>query len=150
MSNFILIKDDLLNEEEISNLIKFYNNNLKYVGKFNDTFPLDLKDNDFIDLKNKINNFLKIYSIDWWQIVHWPLGSYKNLHFDGANSSTTLTSISYINNGFTGGETFFEDQTIIHPKLGRTLLFNGREYKHGVKQVLTGNRYTLAIWYKNV
>ena len=148
MSNFILIKDDLLNKEEINNLITFYNDNLKYIIKFRDTYPLDLN-NNFINLKNKINDFLKIYLIDWWQIVHWPLGSYQNLHFDSASNLTSLTSISYLNNEFTGGETFFEDQTIIHPKLGRTLLFNGQEYKHGVKQVLTGNRYTLAIWYKN-
>ncbi len=148
MSNFILIKDDLLNKEEINNLITFYNDNLKYIIKFRDTYPLNLN-NNFINLKNKINEFLKIYLIDWWQIVHWPLGSYQNLHFDSASNLTSLTSISYLNNEFTGGETFFEDQTIIHPKLGRTLLFNGQEYKHGVKQVLTGNRYTLAIWYKN-
>jgi hypothetical protein len=148
MSNFILIKDDLINKEEINNLIKFYNDNLKYIIKFRDTYPLNLN-NNFINLKNKINDFLKIYLIDWWQIVHWPLGSYQNLHFDGASDLTSLTSISYLNNDFTGGETFFEDQTIIHPKLGRTLLFNGQQYKHGVKQVLTGNRYTLAIWYKN-
>jgi hypothetical protein len=105
--------------------------------------------NNFKDLENKINNFLKIYLIDWWQIVHWPLGSYQNLHFDKTVNLTALTSISYLNNAFTGGQTFFEDETIIHPKLGRTLLFNGQQYKHGVKQVLTGNRYTLAIWYKN-
>ena len=148
MSNFILIRDDLLNNEEINNLIKFYKNNSNNVKKFRDTFPLNLGD-DFIDLKNKINTFLKVYVIDWWQIVHWPVGSYQNLHFDNASNLTTLTSISYLNKDFTGGETFFEDQTIIHPKLGRTLLFNGQQYKHGVKQVLTGNRYTLAIWYKN-
>ena len=148
MSNFILIKDDLINKEEINNLIKFYNDNLKYIIKFRDTYPLNLN-NNFINLKNKINDFLKIYVIDWWQIVHWPLGSYQNLHFDSASDLTSLTSISYLNNDFTGGQTFFEDQTIIHPKLGRTLLFNGQQYKHGVKQVLTGNRYTLAIWYKN-
>jgi hypothetical protein len=148
MSNFILIKDDLLNKEEMTSLVNFYNDNLKYVIKFRDTFPLVIN-NNFSDLKNKINDFLKIYLIDWWQIVHWPLGSYQNLHFDKTINSTPLTSISYLNNEFTGGETFFEDQTIIHPKLGRTLLFNGQEYKHGVKQVLTGNRYTLAIWYKN-
>jgi prolyl 4-hydroxylase len=148
MSNFILIKDDLLNKEEMNNLINFYNDNLKYVIKFRDTFPLVIN-NNFLNLQNKINDFLKIYLIDWWQIVHWPLGSYQNLHFDKTINSTPLTSISYLNNDFTGGETFFEDQTIIHPKLGRTLLFNGQEYKHGVKQVLTGNRYTLAIWYKN-
>ena len=148
MSNFILIKDDLLETKEINNLIKFYDDNLIDVKKFRDTFPLDLN-NNFMNIKNKINIFLKKYLIDWWQIVRWPFGSYQDLHFDITSNLTTLTSVTYLNKDFTGGETFFEDQTIIYPKLGRTLIFNGQNYKHGVKKIMSGNRFTLVIWYKN-
>jgi hypothetical protein len=43
----------------------------------------------------------------------------------------------------------FEEGTLIVPKIGRTLVFNGQTYKHGVKKIIKKDRFTLAIWYKN-
>jgi hypothetical protein len=41
-----------------------------------------------------------------------------------------------------------KDGTIIKPKIGRTLIFNGMYYVHGVKTIKKGTRYTLPVWYK--
>jgi hypothetical protein len=151
MNDSILIKDNFLNKELCYNLIEFFKKNLLSVVQYRDTFTYPIKEEDFVDLKYKINNLLKFNNaiIDWWQIVHWPENSFQDLHYDNASEKTCLTSISYLNNDYEGGQTYFEEGTLIVPKIGRTLVFNGQTYKHGVKKIIKKDRFTLAIWYKN-
>lgn len=86
--------------------------------------------------------------IDWCEIVFWPMGSYMDPHFDGASADTVFTSITYLNNNFIGGNLYIENDGGFCVKTGRTLSFDGQHYKHGVSQVLSGERYTMPIWYK--
>jgi predicted 2-oxoglutarate/Fe(II)-dependent dioxygenase YbiX len=65
------------------------------------------------------------------------------------NTITSLTSITYLNEDFDGGRSVMYDGTKIKPKTGRTLIFDGNKYIHGVEPILKGERYTLPIWYKN-
>ena len=78
---------------------------------------------------------------------------------DIAEESTIFSSVTYLNDNFTGGETYIiNDITLrkhvrdlsvkISPKTGRTLYFDGKQYEHGVTEVKDSHRYTLAIWYK--
>jgi hypothetical protein len=76
------------------------------------------------------------------------VGTYQPPHFDTASSQTVLTSITYLNENFVGGDTYFEDGAIIKPVIGRTLVFNGMKYVHGVKEILSGTRWTVPIWYE--
>jgi hypothetical protein len=115
--------------------------------------PLNLKkENLEINFVNKINKISKTINdsiIDWSQIVYWPKNSFQDLHFDSASNKTTLSSICYLNDNYEGGQTYFEDGTIFTPITGRILFFDGKHYLHGVKKIISGNRYVLAIWYKN-
>lgn len=84
--------------------------------------------------------------INYAQIVHWPTESYQPSHLDF--SYHTSTSIIYLNDDFSGGKTVVDDETI-QPESGKILTFNGSILKHEVLPVLSGDRYTIAIWYKN-
>lgn len=145
----VYIQDNFFSKEVCKNLIKFYKKNKKQAKIFRDVYPLDIKLNDI--LVNKINNtsiLLNNSIIDWAQIVYWPKNSFQDLHYDIFSKETTLSSICYLNNNFVGGETYFKDGTIFKPKKNRILFFDGNYYFHGVKKIISGNRYVLAIWYK--
>jgi len=149
-----LIADNLLSQSECNTLIDYYKKNENFSQKYRDVYPLELKTkNPNINfLETKLNSISKNFNseIDWFQIVKWPINSTQNLHFDNASQKTTLTSITYLNDDYTGGQTYYEDGTIFKPKKGRSLFFNGQYYKHGVKPVNKNIRYVVAAWYKKI
>ena len=149
-----LIADNLLSQSECNMLIDYYKKNENFSKKFRDVYPLDLKikDPNINFLETKLNFISKNFNseIDWFQIVKWPINSTQNLHFDTASQKTTLTSIVYLNDNYTGGQTYYEDGTIFKPKKGRGLFFDGQYHKHGVKPVNENTRYVVAAWYKKI
>ena len=148
-----LIDDNLLSQSECNMLIDYYKKYESFSKKFRDVYPLDLdlRDPNLNFLKTKLNSISKNFNseIDWFQIVKWPIDSKQDLHFDSASEKTTLTSIVYLNDNYTGGQTYYEDGTIFQPKEGRGLFFNGQYHKHGVKPVDKNIRYVVASWYKS-
>ena len=148
-----LIDDNLLSQSECNMLIDYYKKYESFSKKFRDVYPLDLdlRDPNLNFLKTKLNSISKNFNseIDWFQIVKWPIDSKQDLHFDSASEKTTLTSIVYLNDNYTGGQTYYEDGTIFKPKKGRGLFFNGQYHKHGVKPVDKNIRYVVASWYKS-
>ena len=150
----IIIEDNFLQKQECNLVINFYKKNLNRVKSFRDVFPLDLEqeDKDIYFIIKKLNKFVEKlnHTIDWIQIVKWPVKSIQNLHFDNTSSFTTFSSILYLNDDFEGGQTFFEDGTIVKPVVGRALFFDGNFYKHGVKKVDKNTRYVIATWYKKL
>ena len=148
-----LLTDNFLSNKECNFLIDFYKSNETKSFLFRDVYPLKLDIDNFAIsfLVEKLESTSKLFNskIDWFEIVKWPIGSEQNLHFDGASNKTTFSSIVYLNQNFEGGETYYEDGTIIKPILGRSLFFDGNYYKHGVKKVKKNTRYVIATWYKN-
>ena len=71
-----------------------------------------------------------------------PPGSGHPNHTDNFSEETVLTW--YLNDNFTGGETY--DDIAIRPKTGRTLYFDGVYREHGVHTVKDSARYTLAVF----
>jgi len=147
MQDEIVIKYNFITDDEIKKLIHFFNQS-KNIRKFRDTFVLDLH-NNFLDIKNKFNKFNSKFEIDWWQIVQWPRGSYQPFHKDNASDKTKLTSITYLNDDFKGGETIFIDGTVISPYPSKTIFFDGQWFEHSVLTILKNTRYTVACWYKD-
>jgi hypothetical protein len=148
-----LIKDNFISKEICKKTINFYKKNKEKAEKFRDVFPLNLKkenlEENFIKNINNVSKAINNSVIDWMQIVYWPKNSFQDLHFDNASNETTLSSICYLNDNYQGGQTYFKDGTIFSPITGRILFFDGKYYLHGVKKIISGNRYVLAIWYKN-
>ena len=143
----ITIVDNFICNEEIECLVNFYKNNKHLRKKWHTVFPMDIT-GLFKNLENKYNHFDKKNCVYWLEIVHWPRGSFQEFHKDFESQDTVLTSITYLNDDFVGGETVFEDGIVIKPKKGRTLFFDGQYYFHGVNEIIKGNRYTVAVWYK--
>ena len=61
---------------------------------------------------------------------------------------TDYASILYLNDDFEGGETYFEDGTLLKPEQGTAVIFESMKHFHGVHPA-HGNedRYTSPIWY---
>jgi len=151
----IIILDNVLTQEDCENLINFYNTKGTFIEKFRDVYPMPINLNEkflFLNVEKiikNINDLLKNkLKIDWCQIVKWPENSLQSDHFDNAETSTVFTSITYLNTNFIGGKTYFVNDIEIVPKIGRTIYFDGKYYKHGVTRVEKDTRYVLPIWYK--
>ena len=149
-----IIIDNFLSKSECNFLIQFYKDNTDKVEKFNDTkvLVLDVNSEGLDFFTPKLNSIAKDYNstIDYIQIVEWPIKSKKNIHVDNVHDNTTISSITYLNDNYEGGQTFFEEGTIFKPKMGRTLFFDGRHYRHGVKTIEKETRYVVATWYKKL
>lgn len=153
----ILIVDNLISDEEINYCKK----------KFLDCdFPYEHLGRKFLDIQTSLKNDYTIKNIchkiliqarslnenidiDWAQLVFWPTNTNHNMHIDETSKNTVLSSVLYLNNNFRGGETFFSDGTVVCPKPGRVLFFDGLKYYHGVNPISLGERMSLNIWYKN-
>ena len=147
-----LIYDNLFTEDECNFAIDFYKNLEHEAEKFRDVYPLSILENEMNNIQIKLSKISKEFNaqIDWIQIVKWPIVSYQNLHFDLDSDETTLSSITYLNDNFDGGRTYFEDGTTFIPKKGRSIFFDGQYYKHGVSKVENNIRYVVATWYKKL
>ena len=97
------------------------------------------------NLGTEINNSV----IDWIETVKWysPCPG-KSLHVDNASDNTTLSCVIYLNDDYGGGQTYFEDGTLIMPKAARALFFDGKYYKHVVTNLDHGTRFTSSCWLK--
>ncbi len=156
-NNKIIVLDNVFTKEECLSMTSYYDNNISSSQFSKETLNnfIDINLNDsFLSPKiRKVeniarNNYDPNIGIDWGHVVNWPVGASHNLHLDFRKQDTVLSSITYLNDDYTGGETFIKDDLQIIPKVGRTIFFNGQQYVHGVKKILSGSRYSLPLWYK--
>lgn len=80
------------------------------------------------------------------EIVKYPCGAHKNFHKDRTRKTTTGASITYLNDNYIGGQTVIEGIDV-QPLSGRTVYFDGMEFRHAVSNVIKNDRYTLSMWY---
>lgn len=70
---------------------------------------------------------------------------------DPNKKSREWTSITFLNDDFSGGESYFVHpdgtETINKPEEGSSVVFQGVFHKHGVKKIRRNYRYTIANWY---
>ena len=99
-------------------------------------------------LLSKLNYLIKSYFkdslINYSQIVEWPEKSSQDEHID--TYYHPFTSIIYLNDNYSGGETVVGGK-ILKPKKGKIVLFDGNKVKHQVLEISSGIRYTNATWY---
>jgi hypothetical protein len=152
----IVVIDNVFTRQECDYLISLYAGHEDKAHEWNGTKPLNFKFTPkelsfaFIEkIQSAVNSVFKEVEYDWGEIVKWNTFIGQGFHLDTSSEETTLTSITYLNNNFSGGRTVFNDGTTICPMVGRTLIFNGKQYYHGVEPVSEGIRWTVPIWYKN-
>ena len=154
----IVILDDILTVDECNQIIDIYENNKDKSHSWGNPnfYPLNFKhiENEFtLNMLSKIESIAQMCNenivIDWAEIVKWISETYMNPHLDEASDKTILTSIIYLNNNYKNGQTYLTEGTVIAPKIGRMVIFDGKKYEHGVNKILNNCRYTLPIWYKS-
>ena len=158
---FIILPDHLPSLV-CSDMISIYENNNHSAQVWGDTKPLNLQDISNQEELNRCKRAIKYVNnaavsffgsdtyIELAEIVKWPTGSHQAPHTDVSRESTTFTSITYLNDDFQGGETDFTTENFsVKPKVGRSILFDGKRFEHGVKKITEGVRYTFALWYSN-
>ena len=121
-------------------LIREYTNYLP--DKVADQFSVSLSSGYSVDAR------LSLYKIN--QNYNWHHDATPNVrHPNNPNWNRIISSITYLNDNFEGGETEFQDQVII-PKSGNTLIFpssfvfphRGLQIKSGVKHILVMHIWT--------
>jgi hypothetical protein len=114
---------------------------------------------DRFEIRRKIAaEIIKLYNFDRIKpksyelsVAKWEQGTSLNLHVDdlGYMTDNHIPTLIYLNDDYDGGEISFVTHDItIKPKIGDLLIFPGNmHYAHEVKEVLSGTRYTLPIWF---
>ena len=99
---------------------------------------------------NMLTGFIKTINsnlqINYFQIVKWPTGESQPEHKDF--DYHPYTSILYLNDNYTGGETIVDGTTII-PEKNKLIGFEGDKMTHSVNEITEGTRYTIPCWYKH-
>ena len=99
---------------------------------------------------NMLTGFIKTINsnlqINYFQIVKWPTGESQPEHKDF--DYHPYTSILYLNDDYTGGETVVGDTTIL-PEKNKLIGFEGDKMTHSVNEITEGTRYTIPCWYKH-
>lgn len=154
MNNTIVLQENFLSKEECQYCINFFNTKVSNSFHYgdNNTTPLDLLkyDKEFDIFNNRViklceSLYNRKYLISNNEIVRWYSGkSSMRLHLD--YKTDIWSAIIYLNDGYYGGKTFFDNGIEVSPKEGSIVLFSGSKMHHGVTPLINGNRYTLAYW----
>lgn len=150
----ILIEEDFLNHQTCDELIKMYLNSETSFRSFRDIYVneiVGMNQKASLQLGIMFTSYLAARGVQVYpellQGTIWPEGSMQHLHVDSTRTTTALTSITYLNDDFEGGETYFENGISVKPKKGKTVFFDGMKYRHGVNPVRNGKRFVLSNWY---
>ena len=151
----ILLLDNFVTLNECKQLIKLYNKHKYLAYHWLGSYPINTSDisHSLIKkiLKRSENIIQKYFNskfvIEWSEIKWHTQGSEHPFHYDLSRTTTTLASVTYLNDT-SSGQTIFKDSLQVTPKAGRMIIFDGKEYLHGVNECLE-DRYTIPIWYKH-
>ncbi len=142
MIKFFTCVDNYISDVECQKYIDTYNKNLNSTYSYDNTQPLTIQDNGIV--KKICNDFGVKNKLDKLEIVKREKGSSMKNHYD---TGDTLAFILYLNQDLEGGQTVFENETVIYPKKGRLLLFSNSIILHKVKEITKGSRYVVAGWF---
>ena len=149
----MIIIDNILKEEFCSSLIQYFENNKEHAVPWCGTeiLMLESAERQFLNKLNFVytsylNNKGLLLCSSLTQIVKWPVGVNKNPHLDDSRETDRLTSVTYLNEDYHGGETCLEGIKV-KPEIGKTIFFDGTSHKHWVTEVKEKPRYALTLWY---
>ena len=103
-----------------------------------------------------VDHFFSV-RVELWhrmRLCRWKKGHSMPLHIDRQEDKGDLfhfSSLIYLNDDYKGGELFFKEENKIQKyklKALSCMIFpSGKEFAHGVKEILKGKRYTIPSWY---
>jgi hypothetical protein len=153
----VLIEDHFLSDQECDWLVRYYEDNPgrhsqdlgngpNYMSFVMDLFP-HTNQYEVKYLIAKLNRFCPIPEsfIEYFQLVRREAEFHQGTHVDF--DDVVYSSILYLNDDFEGGETQV-GETVIRPKKGTIIGFEGARVPHGVLPIVGSQRYTVPAWYK--
>jgi|TARA_B110000263_G_C15218264_1_gene468603 hypothetical protein len=84
---------------------------------------------------------------DYMQVVRRAPGASLGSHIDFEDR--VYSSIIYLNDDFSGGETTVGDRTI-KPEIGKCIGFYGSHVQHELHEVRDNSRYILITWFRDL
>ena len=161
----ITVVDDLYTVDECSELISYFKSNQQNFKYWNITkttfFPIvESTNGKYIDeiskkYSSKLLNIVSNVRPDRCHIELREVGTNMEMHFDTGTVYNAFTSVTYLNDDYEGGETIIRPHgensdrynTVIVPKVGRTVFYDGAYFEHAVSEVKGSNRFTMPMWY---
>ena len=167
----IFLQDNFLSESKCNKLIEYQKNNSpnNFDKGFWNSRIVQNYDKSIEKITDYIHSKISVLCSEFYQedyvyleftnLVYWGPGMELEPHADNYfiheptkphySQHRDYSSILYLNDNFRGGETYFPESNFsIEPKVGRLAIFtSGSNHIHGVKKVLSGDRYTLATWF---
>lgn len=154
--NLLSLEDrsELINILKTKKTIPFKDNPAVMVSSLmnNETYQAIKKYSDVcINVHRKINNMENLYTTEGF-LSHWPTGSFAGEHVDNHSGYEFLThsSVIYLNDEYEGGEIYFPKLDFEYrPQAGDGIFFPCSEphLVHGVREITSGDRYTIAMWH---
>lgn len=85
-----------------------------------------------------------------YHVLRYKKGCFYGLHTDHHPTKIRdISGILYLNSDFTGGETKFEDGTIVKPKKNTILLFPSNfVFPHESLKIKRGVKYCVVTWFR--
>jgi len=177
VKNLIYIEENYITPEECEEFIKLSKDNQKPIPygdptRGGDTYLTNVEwknhgasyhggDIDVVvpSLENKVvtsvnklcESFDNEINLDYVGVVRWPVGTFMKPHVDDNNvhNPDVFAAMLYLNEGFSGGHTIFEEYDI-KPKTGKLIVFSNSQLLHYVTQVEGSERFVLSFWYKRL
>jgi len=151
----VIIKNFLTNEECLS-LLKEADNSDDWKIQNENTGIFILKSKNhklMVDIHHRVAElFDKKYHTQMIRMIHKTnQDSFWEEHSDNSGGREIVYGVViYLNDNFDGGELVYpESQTSIKPEAGM-LVYHPGDQKHKVSKVISGNRYTLTSFIRNV
>lgn len=85
-------------------------------------------------------------------LLRYDGGGHLPAHIDLGNSSRVLSTVTYLNDDYSGGEIeFVHSNKLIKPEAGSIIFFPSNFlYVHEVKAVTSGTRYSMPHWFHSM
>ena len=133
----IFIEDNFLNKEDCIYLKQLAEENRETADPYNDIYTLNLHKLNLkktVQMGHKLSNSISMRGIlaypELMQITIWPTETEQSVHVDETRDSTNFTSITYLNDDYIGGETYFTNGINIKPKQGNWIVTGKHSYLH--------------------
>lgn len=151
------IIDNLLSQEQCEEIITFVhvlNQDMITMPSmsFNDDpFSVNPIEYDFESIKyqSMLWEILPEYIVNLnFKVLEYIKGCRLSLHTDSDYPDFPWSILVYLNtiHPDDGGVLFFDDGVEVNSIQGRAVIFKGSEVKHGVTELLGGERYVLTGW----
>lgn len=122
------------------------------IGKSDDSVSLITEKSIILSLENQnLNNFIcEKFSepIDNLYMMHrlfYGVGGHAKRHKDRFTTHKTVSII--LNDSFSGGDMYINNELVSMNKAGEYISFNGGNDEHEVKEIISGKRDVLIVWF---